>query len=52
MSGKHEAGKGDRPRPIGISREEYALRWELALGRSSTKRKKEIMNKLNKIRKK
>lgn len=27
------AGKGDEPRPLSVSREEYARRWELTFGK-------------------
>ena len=43
---KHEAGKGDSPRPRLISNQDYDLKWELAFGNPTAKRKKEILKKL------
>jgi len=35
-------GKGDKPRPISISSQEYADNWELAFGKKKIKKVKKI----------
>ena len=47
---KSEAGKGDTPRPLSVSQEEYALRWQLIFCRENKKRK-ELINKIEKLKK-
>ena len=33
-------GKGDRPRPLAVSREQYEANWEACFGKSKPKRSK------------
>lgn len=46
---KSEAGKGDIPRPMFISQEEFASRWEYAFGKKKSRRKRIKKNRHNKI---
>jgi hypothetical protein len=39
---KSDAGKGDSPRPSGISPEEWAKRWEAIFGKKKLKRDSKI----------
>jgi ribosomal protein L44E len=46
---KSEAGKGDCPRPLSVSQEEYSLRWQLIFCHENKKRK-ELINKIEKLK--
>jgi len=50
MSGRTHGGKGDRPRPVQISREEKELRYELPFCKDE-KRRRAIKRKLKQIEK-
>lgn len=36
FKGPNGAGKGDNPRPMSITREEYAIKWEKIFGKKKT----------------
>jgi len=40
-----DGGKGSKPRPLSVSNEEYAARWDAIFGRDDAKQVKEFFDK-------
>lgn len=47
---KSDAGKGDTPRPLSISREEYDFRWDYAFGQVPPMSDEAFKQKIEEIR--